>query len=285
MNHSLNNVDKNPRDANSKILAIEELATERGNTGGLVKRIDENRELLELLQERVPQFVSSHPWLVGWIQANDNFFTQLEDILETRKMLFTPSMASTLHDYPRRWPALVLVAKGEPLFKATPTSSSAQLNPLYETNIEAFLTALSKRVGSDVSLCWRTYRVKGYVCFACDIHGSHGSLKIMMTITGATVIPEGAEDDFDLWDAADAWCLLSLISDRFGVKFVAPIGQGLQISSSEILTKHDSSFKQIVEQHGKGTIIFIVVASFMITFAYFNFFVYPFYKLVTQKLV
>jgi len=100
MNHSLNNVDKNPRDANSKILAIEELATERGNTGGLVKRIDENRELLELLQERVPQFVSSHPWLVGWIQANDNFFTQLEGILETHQMLRMPK------DYPRPWPGV-----------------------------------------------------------------------------------------------------------------------------------------------------------------------------------
>jgi hypothetical protein len=111
MNHSHN-----------KIFAIEELATERGNTGGLVKRIDENRELLELLQERVPQFVSSHPWLVGWIQANDNFFTQLEGILETRKMLFTPSMAS-LHDYPRRWPALVLVTKGT-AFKSDTTTAA-----------------------------------------------------------------------------------------------------------------------------------------------------------------
>lgn len=84
--------------ANRKVMAIEELATKRGTTGGLVKRIDENRELLELLQERVPQFVSSHPWLVGWIQANDNFFTQLEGILETHQALRMPK------DYPRPWP-------------------------------------------------------------------------------------------------------------------------------------------------------------------------------------
>lgn len=86
--------------ANRKVMAIEELATKRGSTGGLVKRIDENRELLELLQERVPQFVSSHPWLVGWIQANDNFFTQLEDILETHQALRMPK------DYPRPWPGV-----------------------------------------------------------------------------------------------------------------------------------------------------------------------------------
>lgn len=86
--------------ANRKIMAIEELATERGTTGGLAKRIDENRELLELLQERVPQFVSSHPWLVGWIKANDEFFTQLEGILENRKVLYM----SNMNKVPRPWP-------------------------------------------------------------------------------------------------------------------------------------------------------------------------------------
>ena len=84
--------------ANRKIMAIEELATVRGTTGGLVKRIDENRELLELLQERVPEFVSAHPWLVGWIKANDEFFTQLEGILETHQAWLK------LQDYPRPWP-------------------------------------------------------------------------------------------------------------------------------------------------------------------------------------
>jgi hypothetical protein len=87
--------------ANLKVKAIEELAIERGNTGGLIKRIDENRELLELIQERVPEFVTSHPWLVGWIKANDQFFTQLEGILETHQALL---MAQ---DYPRPWPSQI----------------------------------------------------------------------------------------------------------------------------------------------------------------------------------
>lgn len=84
--------------ANRKVKAIEELTIQRGSTGGLIKRIDENRELLELLQERVPEFVASHPWLVGWIRANDQFFTQLEGILETHQALRMPQ------DYPRPWP-------------------------------------------------------------------------------------------------------------------------------------------------------------------------------------
>lgn len=81
-----------------KIKAIEELATTRGNTGGLLKRIDENREVLELLQERVPDFVSSHPWLEVWLRCNDNFFVQLEAILETEKIW------GACEGFPRPWP-------------------------------------------------------------------------------------------------------------------------------------------------------------------------------------
>lgn len=88
-------------DVSRKIKAIEALAIQRGNTGGLIKRIDENRELLELLQARVPEFVSAQPWLVGWIKANDEFFTQLEGILETRQATLM------LEDYPRPWPCQI----------------------------------------------------------------------------------------------------------------------------------------------------------------------------------
>lgn len=85
MNNKIDVVKMNLAEAIRKVKAIEELAIQRGTTGGLIKRIDENRELLELIQDRVPEFVSSHPWLVGWVEANDAFFTQLEGILETRK--------------------------------------------------------------------------------------------------------------------------------------------------------------------------------------------------------
>jgi hypothetical protein len=95
-------------DAHRKVKAIEELATKRGSTGGLVKRIDENRELLELLQRDAPEFVSSHPWLVGWIEANDQFFTQLDGILDTAKPPHTPE------NYPRPWPGRVFVIEDAP---------------------------------------------------------------------------------------------------------------------------------------------------------------------------
>jgi hypothetical protein len=62
--------------------AIVELATKRGETGGLFKRIDENRELLELLQEECPTFLREHRWIEGWIRGNDNFFTELRTLLD-----------------------------------------------------------------------------------------------------------------------------------------------------------------------------------------------------------
>ncbi len=46
--------------------------------GGIAKRIDENRELLEVLQARCPHLLREKPWIVGWLRANDEFFAELE---------------------------------------------------------------------------------------------------------------------------------------------------------------------------------------------------------------
>ena len=43
--------------ATHRLEAVQRLALERGVTGGLLKRIDENRELLELLQRESPQLI------------------------------------------------------------------------------------------------------------------------------------------------------------------------------------------------------------------------------------
>lgn len=48
--------------------------------GGVQKRIDENRELLELLQERAPGFLKENDWVEGWLANNDEFFVGLEQI-------------------------------------------------------------------------------------------------------------------------------------------------------------------------------------------------------------
>jgi len=83
-----------------KLRAIEKLANERGTTGGLIKRIDENRELLELLQREAPEFLKAHPWAQGWIAGNDSFFVQLDQIVEAEN----PMRHETDPRYPRAWP-------------------------------------------------------------------------------------------------------------------------------------------------------------------------------------
>jgi hypothetical protein len=44
---------------------------------GIHKRIDENRELLELLQERAPEFLEKHFWVEGWLRSQDEFLSDL----------------------------------------------------------------------------------------------------------------------------------------------------------------------------------------------------------------
>lgn len=46
--------------------------------GGLRKRIDENRELLETLMRHAPDLLRDRPWVVGWIKATDEFLTSLD---------------------------------------------------------------------------------------------------------------------------------------------------------------------------------------------------------------
>lgn len=77
--------------------AIQTLINTRRNTGGLIKRIDENRELLELLKEKSPDLLKECPWAIGWIASNDRFFNELNAIANART-----NVTST--DYPRSWP-------------------------------------------------------------------------------------------------------------------------------------------------------------------------------------
>ena len=60
---------------NTRLRAIESVMKFTG--GGIFKRIDENRELLELLQRESPEFLQKHPWVNLWIEAQDEFFTEL----------------------------------------------------------------------------------------------------------------------------------------------------------------------------------------------------------------
>lgn len=68
--------------------------------GGLYKRIDENRELLELLQDKAPMLLDECPWIVGWIQSNDDVFMALEPHLSHPQF-------SKRAGFPRPWPVQI----------------------------------------------------------------------------------------------------------------------------------------------------------------------------------
>lgn len=68
---------------------------------GVYKRIDENRELLELLQEECPDFIERHFWIKGWLAAQDRFLSELADVSGVDN-----TIAHEIHgrSYPRLFP-------------------------------------------------------------------------------------------------------------------------------------------------------------------------------------
>ena len=42
-------------------------------SGGIYKRSDENRELLEFLYEKSPEMLQEYPYVIGWIQSADEY--------------------------------------------------------------------------------------------------------------------------------------------------------------------------------------------------------------------
>ena len=63
--------------------------------GGIHKRIDENRELMELLQS--DGFIERYPWVKGWLRSQDEFLGQLLDVVPIREGRF-------IRITPRPWP-------------------------------------------------------------------------------------------------------------------------------------------------------------------------------------
>lgn len=73
--------------------------------GGIWKRLDEIRELTQLLQRDAPEFLTTHPWILGWFQSTDNFLTALAiaaDPAGTRSFIF-PHHAADPND---SWPSM-----------------------------------------------------------------------------------------------------------------------------------------------------------------------------------
>lgn len=74
------------------VLAVTEIDKSRG----IFKRIDENRELLECLQEHAPEVLERLCWLEDFIAINDKFFVDIANALELKPL----GMGSR---FPRPW--------------------------------------------------------------------------------------------------------------------------------------------------------------------------------------
>ena len=71
--------------------------------GGVYKRIDENREFLELLNEKAPALVANHPWLVGWFESQDEFLCELASAVPVVEAVFIPDDTNAPSTFPRPW--------------------------------------------------------------------------------------------------------------------------------------------------------------------------------------
>ena len=89
------------RDARA-LTAVRHVATRVGR--GVHKRIDENRELLELLQARCPAFLVAHPWVEGWLASHDDFFTELARAVPVENPHAKRNREVLGYQYPRPWP-------------------------------------------------------------------------------------------------------------------------------------------------------------------------------------
>lgn len=87
--------------------------------GGVYKRIDENRELLELLQTEAPQLLASYPWIESWFDSNDDFFFEIERHVDPRstKARFRPCMSGS-RPFPRPWPGSANLGRDPLLLRA-----------------------------------------------------------------------------------------------------------------------------------------------------------------------
>ncbi|MDD2892551.1 MAG: hypothetical protein PHF20_01360 [Halothiobacillaceae bacterium] len=68
--------------------------------GGIYKRIDENRELMELLQAKAPEFLAAHPWVNSWLDSTDGFLVDLEKAAPGLDAQFKPKHSETF-SFPR----------------------------------------------------------------------------------------------------------------------------------------------------------------------------------------
>lgn len=70
--------------------------------GGIYKRIDENREMVELLKQKYPSLFVDHFWVEGWLKSQDGFLNDLAKTIPKDKNLKRFNVIEG--KFPRPWP-------------------------------------------------------------------------------------------------------------------------------------------------------------------------------------
>lgn len=73
-------------------------------SGGVHKRIDENRELLELLMREAPDFMQRNSWVEGWLRGHDEFFVAIEQAVPVSEGQYLGAAKRSNGRFPRPWP-------------------------------------------------------------------------------------------------------------------------------------------------------------------------------------
>lgn len=80
---------------------VRALCTKTDGERGIWKRVDENRELLEFLQEHAPALLERFPFIEIWIGNQDIFLMNLLRLLELPEN--GPGLGP---GFPRKWPGM-----------------------------------------------------------------------------------------------------------------------------------------------------------------------------------
>lgn len=67
--------------------------------GGLLKRLDENRELMELLERDAPELLTANPWVRRWLESQDTYLVKVATAAEV-----STESANPLSNFPRSMP-------------------------------------------------------------------------------------------------------------------------------------------------------------------------------------
>ena len=82
------------------------------------KRIDENRELLELLRKDAPELLTKQPWIESWLRSQDEFLNELAAQVPLDDAQFAPTpLGYPGHQFPRPLPTVVKPSRSRSIKK------------------------------------------------------------------------------------------------------------------------------------------------------------------------